>query len=266
MASKGWVSIHRKIEDDWLWDDKPFSKGQAWIDLLLLVNHEDKKILFNGELIEVKRGQRITSIKKLCERWGWSNTKVKNFLNLLEKDNKIKLEITPRKTSAITIVNYSKYQDTNVSKNVTETSETTQRNVTEASRSHINNNDNNENNDNNDDDNIKKYLLRINDLIKNKSSSSEIERLFDLYGEEKMYLLLEKIEESEYLQEKIIIETIGDKFLKKILNDRYKNFGKVNKKSKSNFKQITDDYSEEELEEVAMRKQREGFKKLGVEI
>lgn len=32
-----------------------------------------------------------------------------------------------------------------------------------------------------------------------------------------------------------------------------------------NFKQITDDFSEEELEDVAMRKQREGFKKLGVD-
>jgi len=31
-----------------------------------------------------------------------------------------------------------------------------------------------------------------------------------------------------------------------------------------NFKQITDDYSEEDLEDVAMRKQREGFEKLGV--
>ena len=32
-----------------------------------------------------------------------------------------------------------------------------------------------------------------------------------------------------------------------------------------NFKQITDKYSEEELFDVAMRKQREGFKKLGVD-
>ena len=32
-----------------------------------------------------------------------------------------------------------------------------------------------------------------------------------------------------------------------------------------NFKQITDKYSEEELNDVAMRKQKEGFKKLGVD-
>ncbi|MGF0096045.1 hypothetical protein ACQRC6_06350 [Peptoniphilus sp. SGI.035] len=133
---KGWVCIYRKIEDDWLWNDKPFSKGQAWIDLLLMANHEDKKILFNGNLIEVKRGQRITSIKTLCDRWGWSNTKVKNFLKLLEEDNKIKLEITPRKKSVITIENYSKYQDVDVRKNVTEASEEHQRSITVASEEH----------------------------------------------------------------------------------------------------------------------------------
>lgn len=111
MASQGWISVHRKIEDDWLWKDKPFSRGQAWVDLLLMANHEDSKILFNGELIEVKRGQRITSIKKLCDRWGWSNKKVKRFLELLQEDDKIGLEIAPRKATTITIVNYSFYQD-----------------------------------------------------------------------------------------------------------------------------------------------------------
>ena len=142
MASQGWISVHRKIEDDWLWKDKPFSRGQAWVDLLLMANHEDNKILFNGELIEVKRGQRITSIKKLCDRWGWSNKKVKRFLELLQEDDKIGLEIAPRKATTITIVNYSLYQDEAPAK----APRKHQRSITEASQRHINNNDNNDNN------------------------------------------------------------------------------------------------------------------------
>ena len=36
----GWISIHRKILNNILWQDKPFSKGQAWVDLLLITNHK----------------------------------------------------------------------------------------------------------------------------------------------------------------------------------------------------------------------------------
>lgn len=39
----GWQKVYRDITKHWLWEDKPFSRGQAFIDLLLMVNHQDKK-------------------------------------------------------------------------------------------------------------------------------------------------------------------------------------------------------------------------------
>ena len=106
----GWIKLHRKIKDNWLWEnDKPFDKRSAWIDILLMVNHEKNKILFDNELIEVKPGERITSERKLADRWGWSRTKVRNFLELLEKDDMIKVEKTTKKTS-LKVVNWEKYQ------------------------------------------------------------------------------------------------------------------------------------------------------------
>ena len=61
----GWIRIHRKIQDCWIWEiDKPFDERSAWIDLLLLANHKDVKIPFNGELTLVKRSQLITSVRK----------------------------------------------------------------------------------------------------------------------------------------------------------------------------------------------------------
>ena len=55
--------------------------------------------------------------------------------------------------------------------------------------------------------------------------------------------------------------------------ENWRRNGKSNTKNKNtkatkfhNFKQITDNYSEEELEDIAMQKQQEGFKKLGVDI
>ena len=39
----GWIKVSRTIQEHWVWDEKPFSKGQAWIDLLLLAKHSDEK-------------------------------------------------------------------------------------------------------------------------------------------------------------------------------------------------------------------------------
>lgn len=49
MNFGGWICLHRKIQESWLWELKPFSKGQAWIDLLINANFEDKKALIAGQ-------------------------------------------------------------------------------------------------------------------------------------------------------------------------------------------------------------------------
>lgn len=84
---EGWISVYRQIVDNWIWKSKePFDKRSAWIDLLLMVNRKDEEVEFNGKIIAVKRGQRITSIEKLSDRWNWSRHKVSNYLNQLEKE------------------------------------------------------------------------------------------------------------------------------------------------------------------------------------
>lgn len=141
--AQGWISIHRQLQSHWLWEDKPFSRGQAWIDLLLLANHADNKFLFGNELIEVKAGSFITSERKLGERWGWSRKKVDNFLKLLEKDNMIVLEKNHQRT-AINIVNYSDFQDCDIKKEPPKNHKKT----TKEPQKNTNNNDNNDNNEN----------------------------------------------------------------------------------------------------------------------
>lgn len=107
----GWIKLHRQIQECDLWDseDEPFDRRSAWIDLLLLANHEDKKIIFNGKPLTVKAGQRITSLRKLAERWNWSVNRVKRYLDLLEKLNMIVRESDNRKT-LLTVVKYEVYQ------------------------------------------------------------------------------------------------------------------------------------------------------------
>lgn len=103
----GWVKIHRKIRDNWIWDKPEYLK--AWLDLIFKANYEDKRVLLDGEVNNLKRGQFITSIRKLSDEWGWSKDRVLNFLRLLERDEMIHRE-SDRKRTLITIENYSFYQ------------------------------------------------------------------------------------------------------------------------------------------------------------
>lgn len=106
----GWISLHRQIQEHWIWKTKePFDKRSAWIDLLLLVNHQSEKIEFDNKFIEVERGQKITSLEKLASRWKWSRHKVSNFLNKLEQDRML-VQVRDKKKTFISIENYNKYQ------------------------------------------------------------------------------------------------------------------------------------------------------------
>lgn len=110
MAENGWIKLHRKIREHWLYQEQPYSKFQAWVDILLEVNHSDGKIFFDGQLIHVKRGQMITSEIKLADKWGWSRKKVRNFLQLLEQDSMIRKTAIPNKYTIIEVINYDLYQ------------------------------------------------------------------------------------------------------------------------------------------------------------
>ena len=110
MSEEGWVKLYRDIMSNWLWEDKPFDRARAWIDLILLANHKDEKFPYKGKIIIGQRGVVYRSISWLADRWGWSWDKTKNFLNLLQSDGMIGIE-TGTHLTAITLVNYGKFQD-----------------------------------------------------------------------------------------------------------------------------------------------------------
>lgn len=113
MAKEGWIKLYRQIQECPIWYSERFSKGQAWVDLLLLANHRDKKIIFNGEMMIIKRGQYITSTVKLAEKWKWNRKTVTSFLKLLECEHMIERMSDNTKT-LITIVNYEIYQSESI--------------------------------------------------------------------------------------------------------------------------------------------------------
>lgn len=108
--AEGFIKLHRSIKDCWIWQDsEPFSKRDAWIDLLLLANYTEKKVLLDGKLTTIKAGQFHTSILKLSERWKWDRKKTRKFLDVLEADQMITTKRTAHGTT-LTLVNWGKYQ------------------------------------------------------------------------------------------------------------------------------------------------------------
>ncbi len=105
---KGWIKLSRQIQDHWIWRDP--EKLKAWLDILLLANHETKKVEMRDGLVSIKRGQFVTSIDKLVERWKWSRNRVYRFLSLLEADGMVQRKANRYRTT-LTVVNYGKFQD-----------------------------------------------------------------------------------------------------------------------------------------------------------
>lgn len=156
--AQGYIKLHRKLQGNWLWQEKRvFSKAEAWIDLLFMMNHKESKVSIGNEIITVQRGSRIISIRQLCDRWKWSNTKVKAFLDLLQSDEMI-VYFSDKKKTVVTAVNWDLYQCDNDDK----TSQKHRKNVTSQSQKHTNNNDKNDNNEKNDKKLYGEFVLLTN--------------------------------------------------------------------------------------------------------
>jgi hypothetical protein len=152
MPLDGWIKLHRQIQEHWLWQSKkPFDKRSAWIDLLLLANHEDNKVLLGNELITIKRGEHVTSERKLAERWGWSKTKVRRFLKILENDSMILVQKPNQKRTSIKLLHYSDYQDRENQKKTIKKPEENHKKTTEKPEKNLNKNVKNDKNEKNKD-------------------------------------------------------------------------------------------------------------------
>jgi hypothetical protein len=133
---EGWIKLYRSSLEHWLYIEKrPLTRREAWENMLMLVNHEDSKVLIHGNLVECKRGQSLQSLPTWADHFKWSVQKVRTFFKLLENDSMIVIEGL-QKTTRLTICNYEKYQDTPTDKQqtdnrqITDKQQTTNRQIT----------------------------------------------------------------------------------------------------------------------------------------
>lgn len=106
-SQNGWIKLHRSIMSHWVYES--YEMQHYWIDLLFLVNHKAKKYPVNKKLVTIEAGQRLTSLRKLADRWDIDKNTVKKVLDTFQKDGMITIENKFGGT-VITVVNYRAYQ------------------------------------------------------------------------------------------------------------------------------------------------------------
>ena len=105
----GWIRLDRAIQDNFLWQEPEALK--LWLYLLMAASLTDKATAFNGQMLNIKRGQLVFGLHAASARLNISIRRLRKYLNWFETDDMIDKQIT-NKFSIISITNYSQYQDT----------------------------------------------------------------------------------------------------------------------------------------------------------
>ena len=107
--------------NDPLYMKEPFTKWQAWCDLILSAYFAPCEFFVRGIKVKAKRGCVYKGSVELALKWKWSRGKVERFLEYLVIDKRITIHKN-KVVSCIMILNYEKYQQnetTNESSNET---------------------------------------------------------------------------------------------------------------------------------------------------
>lgn len=115
FKKKGYIRWWRGFMDDPLWKQKrKFSPAEASLDLWVEARGLDSPhFQFKYKIVDLKRGQLVTSQRILAKRWNWSRGSVENFLKNLEIRRTIIIKSFPLGRSGYTIIELLEYNDLN---------------------------------------------------------------------------------------------------------------------------------------------------------
>ncbi len=105
----GYIKLYRSSLNDPLYLKEPFTKWQAWCDLILLAYFAPTEFFVRGIRVKAKRGCVYKGVLELAERWKWSRGKVERFLSYLVSDKRVSIQKN-NVISCVSILNYEKYQ------------------------------------------------------------------------------------------------------------------------------------------------------------
>lgn len=143
FMESGWIKLYRTSFDNPYYFKEKFTKWQAWVDILLITNHEKREFDIRGNTVVVDRGQFAYGEQTLAKRWNWSRMKVRRFLSDLETRQQI-VQQKNRVLSLYTVINYERHQSNDTTDKTTD--DTTESPQTRQQKN-INKNDKNYKND-----------------------------------------------------------------------------------------------------------------------
>lgn len=107
--SGGTFSVSRKIWDHEEFIPSPFSEREAFLWIISEAAWKPRNKRVGKIVVSLDRGQLAHSTRFLAEAWDWSHSKVRRFLDRLEKRHMID-RITDTGVSVICVTNYDTYQ------------------------------------------------------------------------------------------------------------------------------------------------------------
>jgi len=114
MDDDPYFIIKRKIITDQLYYLEPFTKMQAWIDMIRMANWDDGSFESGLDQINLSRGEFIHTEEHLAETWKWSRGKVRRFIKWCEKDDRLTVRktvlVSGQTRNIVKLVNYGKHQ------------------------------------------------------------------------------------------------------------------------------------------------------------
>jgi len=104
----GWIKLHRKIlENPIVLKDAEYF--MVWVWILLKAAHVEKRSLFNGKEITLKKGQLLTTRKYISNELRINESKVSRILKFFENEQQIRQQTSNRNT-LISVTNWDIYQ------------------------------------------------------------------------------------------------------------------------------------------------------------
>ena len=177
----GWIKLHRKLTE-WEWYND-VNTSRVFIHLLLSANHKDAK--WRG--IDIKRGQKLTSLSKLSSETSLSVRNIRTSLSHLKSTNEVTSHSNAQHT-VFTVVNYDNYQSADKEIDSIQTNDR----HPSGKRSTTNKNDNKEKNDNKDTDAINRFD-EFWDLYDKKTTRAKCEPKFKKLSESDVDKIFESL-------------------------------------------------------------------------
>ncbi|WP_372393831.1 hypothetical protein ABMY26_00725 (plasmid) [Azospirillum sp. HJ39] len=105
----GFFLLRRGWRSNPAFQDEPCTEREAWVCLIEEAAYSARRKRVGKIVVDVERGQIAASTRFLADAWRWAHSKVRRYLDRLEREEMVSLA-TDQGLTIITLCNYEKHQ------------------------------------------------------------------------------------------------------------------------------------------------------------